>query len=161
MRVIRNLLVLAAAGGLAMAAVTVAARFSDGPIGPFPGGALSGTVDVDRHPDWRAVGSTVELEIRPDDPWSLRTYAIPYERELYVPSFQAERRRWVAVALADPRVRVRLGDRLFERRLERVTDPATLARLVELMAQLHDWAPGGIAGRDTTWYFRQIGRAHV
>lgn len=158
MRVIRKLLVLAGAAALAVAAVAVAARFSDGPIGPFPGGALSGTVDPDPNPDWRAAGTTVELEIRPHDPWSLRTYAIPYGRELYVPSFQAERRRWVPVALADPRVRVRLGDRLYERRLERVEDAATRARLVELMAQLHGWRPDGIAGRDTTWYFRLAAR---
>ena len=154
MRMIRTLLVVAGATALAVAAVAVAARFSDGPIGPFPGGALSGTVDADPYPDWRPAGSTVELEIRPDDPWSLRTYAIPYGRELYVPSFQAERRRWVPVALADPRVRVRLGGRLYERRLERVEDAATRTRLVELMAQLHGWAPDGIAGDDTTWYFR-------
>ena len=154
MRVIRKLLVLVGAAALAAALVAVAARFSDGPIGPFPGGALSGTVDPDPSPDWHAVGTTVELEIRPEDPWSLRTYAIPYGRELYVPSFQAERRRWVPVALADPRVRVRVADRLYERRLERVDDPTTRARLVELMAQLHGWDPDGIAGRDTTWYFR-------
>jgi hypothetical protein len=151
MRVIRKLLVLAGAAALAVAVV---ARFSDGPIGPFPGGALSGTVDPDPDPDWRSIGSTVEFEIRPDDPWSLRTYAIPYGREIYVPSFRAERRRWVSVVVADPRVRVRLGDRLYERRLERVADATTRARLVELMQQLHGWAPDGIAGDDTTWYFR-------
>ena len=153
MRVIRKLLAVAGAAALALAVVAVAARFADGPIGPFPGGALSGSVDPDPSPDWRVAGSTVELEIRPDDPWSLRTDAIPYGRELYVPSFQAERRRWVPVALADPRVQVRLGHCLHEWRLERVTDPATRACLVELMAQLHGWAPDGIAGRDTTWYF--------
>lgn len=154
MRILRKLLTLAGAVALAVAAVAAAARFSDGPIGPFPGGALRGTVDPDPDPDWRSAGRTIELEIRPDEPWSLRTYAIPYGRELYVPSFQAERRRWVPVALADPRVRVRLGERLYERRLERVADPATRARLIELMAQLHGWETDGIAGRDTTWYFR-------
>jgi hypothetical protein len=60
----------------------------------------------------------------------------------------------VSVVVADPRVRVRLGDRLYERRLERVADATTRARLVELMQQLHGWAPDGIAGDDTTWYFR-------
>lgn len=154
MRVIRKLLVFASAMALAVGVVAAAARFSDGPVGPFPGGALSGAVDPDPSPNWRAAGSTIELEIRPADPWSLRTYAIPYGRDLYLPSFQAERRRWVPVALADPRVRVRLENRLYERRLERVDDPATRARLIELMAQLHGWDPDGIAGRDTTWYFR-------
>lgn len=154
MRLLHKLGLLSCAAVLVLACVALAARLADGPIGPFPGGALSGTVDPDPHPDWDAVGRTVELEIRPEDPWSLQTYALPYGRELYVPSFQAERRRWVPVALADPRVRVRLGDHLYERRLERVEDPTTRARLIELMAQRHGWDPDGIVGRDTTWYFR-------
>jgi len=153
MRLIRILLRLAGGAALALVVVTVGARFADGPLGPFRGGALSGTVDPDPSPDWEAVGTTVELEIRPDAPWSLQAYALPDGGELYVPSFYAERRRWVPVALADPRVRVRVGGRLYERRIVRVDDPATRARLVALMATRHGWDPNGIAGRDATWYF--------
>jgi len=154
MRLIRMLLAIAGGAALALVVVALAARFADGPLGPFRGGALSGTVDPDPSPDWTSVGATVELEIRPDDPWSLQTYALPDGGELYVPSFYAERRRWVPVALADPRVRVRVGDRLYERRLVRVDDPVTRARLVALMAARHGWDPDGVAGRDSTWYFQ-------
>lgn len=154
MRPIRRLLRRAAAAALLLGLAAFAMRFADGPIGPFPGGALSGTVDPEVWPDWSTVGSTVELEIRPGRPWSLHAYAIPSDGELYVPSFLAERRRWVPVALADPRVRVRVGERVYERRIERVNEPATRARLIAVMAERHGYDPLGIVARDTTWYFR-------
>jgi hypothetical protein len=100
------------------------------------------------------VGDTIELQIRPERPWSLHTYAIPYRGELFVPSFFASRRRWVPVALADPRVVIRVGRHLYERRLERVDDPALRAGLMEVMATRHGYARDGVIARDTTWYFR-------
>ena len=112
-------------------------------------GALS-----DEPPDWGRVGPTVELQIRPEDPWSLRAYAIPCRGALYVPSFFAESRGWVPVALADPRVLVRLDGRLFPRRIERVTDPTLRSELVAAMAERHGYSPDGVIGTDTTWYFR-------
>jgi hypothetical protein len=41
------------------------------------------------------------------------------------------RRRWTAVALEDPRVRIRVGDRIYEQRIVRVTDPALRQRIGE------------------------------
>lgn len=146
------MLVLGAAV-VAIALVAGLARFADGPIGPFPGGALGGSLDSNPRPDWSAAGATVELQIRPERPWSLQAYAIPHRGELYVPSFYAARRRWVPVALADPRVVVRLGDRLYERRLERVDDPARRAELIDAMAARHGYDPNGIVASDATWYF--------
>ncbi len=114
---------------------------------------MSGTVS-DEPPDWSRVGTTVELQIRPDDPWSLRAYAIPHRGELYVPSFFAERRRWVPVALGDARALVRIGDRLFPRKIERIEDASLRSELIVAMAEHHGYEPEGVIGLDTTWYFR-------
>jgi hypothetical protein len=136
-----------------LGAVAVGARFADGPLGPFPGGALSGQLATGQSPDWAGVGATVELQIRPERPWSLHTYAIPHRGELYVPSFFASQRCWVPLALADPRVVVRVGDRLYARRIERVSDPALRTELIAAMAKRHGYPPDGVIASDATWYF--------
>ena len=153
MRVIRRIALAGAAIVALLGIVAAAARFADEPIGPFPAGAMSGELVADAPPDWRAVGDTIELQIRPSDPWSLRTYAIPHGGELYVPSFHAARRRWVPVALADPRVLVRVDGRLYERTIEPVTDPALRAALAGEMATRHGYAADGMVASDSTWYF--------
>src|SRR6266581_4596190 len=79
----------------------------DGPLGPIPGGALSGTVNPDPHPDWSNLEKVVELEIRPARPWSLSIWNVVVDGELYVPSASGAHRRWTAVAVKEPLVRVR------------------------------------------------------
>src|SRR5882724_1908177 len=96
----------------------------DGPLGPIPGGAFTGPVDPSPTPDWSDLEKVIELEIRPAKPWSLSIWNVVIDGELYVPSAKGAQRRWPAVALQDPRVRVRTHGRISERRLERVTDPA-------------------------------------
>lgn len=153
---------LAVASGVVIAAVAallVAAPFADGPIGPMPGGALSGELTTGR-PPWEAVGDLVTIEIRPERPWSLNAYAIPHDGELYVPSFFAARRRWVAVAMADPRARVRIDGRLDPRRIERVDDPALRAALASALAARHGFDPGGVVAQGTTWFFRLAAPGH-
>ena len=56
----------------------------EGPLGPIPGGAFKGDVSTD--PDWSAVEEVIELEIRPEKPWSLSIWCSVVDGELYVPS---------------------------------------------------------------------------
>jgi hypothetical protein len=121
-------------------------------VGPFGGGPLSGTPGAGQ-PDWSAVGDTIDFQIDPARPWTVRTYAIPLDGELYVPSFLGPYRTWPRVALRDPRVVVRLGRSLYERRLIRVDDPARRARLAQAMGERFGYAPEGIPSHASTWYF--------
>lgn len=150
--ILRRTTVAATALLAVLGALRFGARFSDGPLGPFGGGPLSGTHAPGR-PDWSTAGDTIELQIDPAHPWSVRTYAIPLDGELYVPSFLGPYRTWPGAALRDPRVVVRLGRTLYDRRLVQVTDATLRARVAEAMSTRHGYARDGIPARATTWYF--------
>src|SRR6185369_2726678 len=80
----------------------------DGPLGPIPGGALSGPVNPEQHPDWSQIEKEIELEIRPSRPWSLHVWSAVVDGELYSPSAFGAKRRWPKAMLEDPRVRIRM-----------------------------------------------------
>ncbi len=146
-------------GTLVLAGVVVclaiAARFSDGPLGPFPGGKLSGVPVTEPVTDWtallRAVGH-VELEVSPKHPRSLTTSYIVRDGVLYVPSMFAAHKRWPKEVLADDRVVLRIGGGLYERRAVRVTEPAEIRALIRARdASTRDDLD---VGELPTWYFR-------
>ena len=83
-----------------------------GPFLVIPGGELSGEVVSDRVEDWSfATDSFVDLETRPEDPYSVELNYFVKQGKLYVDP--AEGRTWLAHIRADPRVRVRFGDRIY------------------------------------------------
>lgn len=139
--------------------LSAAAGFADGPIGPFAGGPLSGTVDPTLLPDWSEVPDVIELQIAPARPWSLHTYAIPLDGELYVPSFLGPYRRWPRAALRDPRIVVRMRGRLYERELVRITDPMLCGRLAAALAARQGYAADGPPAWESTWYFHVARRS--
>ena len=119
----------------------------EGPLGPIPGGAFKGDVSTD--PDWSAVEEVIELEIRPEKPWSLSIWCTVVDGELYVPSGFGERRRWPSVALEDPRVRVRTGGKIYERLIARITEAPLRARVLDSLAKRY----GDNVKSDSTWVF--------
>lgn len=126
----------------------------DGPLGPIPGGAFVGPVDPDPDPDWSNLEEVIELEIRPEKPWSLSVWNAVIDGELYVPSAQGARRRWTSVALADPRVRVRTNGKIYERRIELVEDDALRRRIGAAIAERYDLGNRDESDLETTWFFR-------
>ena len=62
--------------------VAVVARFSDGPIGPFPGGPrVAGELVRDSAPDWSSARDTgsIELEVNPESRRSREEAAVAGE----------------------------------------------------------------------------------
>jgi len=147
--------------GAALAAVvllwlgldTFGGRLLDGPLGPIPGGAFVGPVSAEAAPKWDGLPKVIELEIRPSEPWSLSVWNVVIDGQLYVPSAMGARRRWTAVALEDPRVRVRVGDQIHEQRIVRVTDPALRQRIGQAVAERYKLEPPD-PNDDSTWFFR-------
>jgi Uncharacterized protein conserved in bacteria (DUF2255) len=125
----------------------------DGPLGPIPGGVFKGPVNSDLHPDWSDLEPVIELEIRPARPWSLSIWNVVVDGQLYVPSASGAKRRWTAVAVKGPLVRVRTHGQIYERRIERVTDPALRLRIGQLLAKRYGYDPPQDPEQDTTWYF--------
>ena len=94
----------------ALAVVTLAG--CGGPFFIFPGGELRGTVVNEPVADWSFVtGSFVDLETRPEQPYSVELNYIVKGGKLYIDP--AEGRRWLEFIRADPRVRVRFEDKVY------------------------------------------------
>lgn len=103
----------AGAAGALLAAVC-ALLACGGPFLVFPGGRLSGEVVEEPVEDWSFVRERhrfVDLETRPDDPYSVELNYVVRDGELYIDP--AEGRRWHDHIREDPRVRVRFGDRIY------------------------------------------------
>ncbi|MCP5056460.1 MAG: nitroreductase family deazaflavin-dependent oxidoreductase [bacterium] len=102
----------------------VAYPFRRDPLGPIAGKQLSG-VEVSGWPaDWSFSDehNLIAIEVRPDDPHSVTVVCFVYENFLYVPSQGAAEKDWTQMVLADPRVRLKIGDAIFNARATRVTD---------------------------------------
>lgn len=125
----------------------------DGPLGPIPGGAFRGAVNPDPNPVWSDLEKVIELEIRPARPWSLSIWNVVIDGELYVPSAMGARRRWTAVAVEQPLVRVRTHGQIYERRIEKVTDPTLRRRIGEAVAKRYGFEPADASKDESTWYF--------
>ena len=83
-----------------------------GPILVIPGGALAGTVVSQPVGDWSFVTDRfVDLETRPEDPYSVELNYVVREGKLYIDP--AEGRTWLEHIRSNPLVRVRFGDKLY------------------------------------------------
>lgn len=128
-RLIVLALVFASVG---VAALALVARRADGPIGPFPGGALHGQMWRGPEPEWSFATDldTIEVEVNPGDPRSGLTGVIVHDGKVYVPTTLVPIKRWHRHVLEDSRVIVRIGSHLYRRCATRVTDPKLLETLI-------------------------------
>jgi hypothetical protein len=127
-------LVLVGVGGL-----LVGARFADGPIaivagGPFTSGELVGGPE----PDWSFVRDVREVEFQLlDPPRSRTTWILDHAGKAYIPCGYMTSwwgrlwKQWPAEAEQDPRILLRIGDALYERRLVRIREGPVVAPLLE------------------------------
>ncbi len=112
------------------AVALVALALGCGPIGPLSGGPLIGELVVEPVSDWSFTDDVplIQVETRPEFPHSVTTFCLGTGNRLYVPARNPQGKRWVRYALENPRVRVRIGDRIYLRRAVLVTDPAERRR---------------------------------
>jgi len=96
-----------------------------GPFLMLPGGALSGEVVTEPVEDWSFVDSTfIDLETRPEDPYSVELNYIVKEGDLYIDP--GEGREWFDHLRANPLVRVRFGNKVYPLRAVLVGKPGEL-----------------------------------
>jgi len=114
--------------------VCVGLALACGPIGPIPGGRLSGEVVSTPVDDWSFVASveTIQVETRPDDPYSVNTWFVSEGARLWVASGGGEKSRWAKNLAADPRARLRIDGKLYERKAVRASEQAELDTILAL-----------------------------
>jgi hypothetical protein len=110
-----------------LAALIATSAGCGGPFLVFPGGSLRGEVVSEPPADWSFVDSSfMDLEVRPDDPYSVTLNYFVRDGQLYIDP--AEGREWFTYLQQDERVRVRFGfdDRVYLLRAVRVAGPGEL-----------------------------------
>ena len=139
--------VLRVLGGLlavlvvAIGGLLVGARFADGPIAIVAGGPFtSGELVSGPEPDWSFVRDVREVEFQLlDPPRSRTTWILHHEGKAYIPCGYMTSwwgriwKQWPLEAEKDPRILLRIGDALYERKLARIHEgPAVAPLLAEL-----------------------------
>ncbi len=106
------------------------------PLGPFPGGALDGDLASTPPGDWSFSDShtTIQLEVRPADPYSVTVWCIATDGSLYVAAGEASR-RWARALIDDARARVRIGAVLYEVMAVRVTAVAEIQPYLDALSK--------------------------
>lgn len=111
--------------GILLAGLALLLGGCGGPLAILPGGALAGDFVVEPVDDWSfASDDYLALETRPEDPYSVNLNYIVRDGALYVDP--AEGRAWLEHLRADPRVRVRLGGKVYPLEAVLVGEPGEL-----------------------------------
>ena len=141
--------------GLAVC-VVFAARFADGPLGPLPGGPMSGERAAEPVTGWGFVVNrdTVELEVNPEAPRSITTWVVGYEGQAYIPSGFGSRKTWPEQLAADARAVLRVDGTLYEQQAVRVADEGLLEELRGVLIRKYELDPEGNFASPETWFFR-------
>ncbi|MBW2241470.1 MAG: hypothetical protein JRH01_05745 [Deltaproteobacteria bacterium] len=128
-----------------------------GPVGPFPGGQLSGR----EHPyprdgfGFAAAEERVAVEVGGNSPHSVHTWAIVLEDTLFIPAdFFNPGKRWPQLAMDDPRARIRVVEEVYPCRLLRIEDGELIDRLRAATAEKYEIEPDSWAARIEVWWFR-------
>ncbi len=113
-----------------------------GPLVVIPGGELSGTVKPVPS-DWSFTDAveTMQLETRPSDPYSVNVWGASAGGAFYVASGRGEEAAWAQHIAADPRVRLRVGDDLYELVAVRTDDAAELDAFRAALKRKYDAEP--------------------
>lgn len=86
----------------------------------FSGGILPGSVTDTDSFSFAAQYRVLELEVRPEDPYSVILRVVVRDGQLYIDA--ADRRRWHAYLKQNPNVRVKLGSSVYLATAVRVDD---------------------------------------
>ncbi len=111
------------------------------PVLIFPGGELDGTLSQAPQ-DWSHTSAikTIQLETRRKDPYSVNIWVIAMGPDLYVHA-GANRTTWVEHMEADPNVRIRIEEKLYELGASRVEDEIEFARFSDAYEDKYDSRP--------------------
>ncbi len=121
----------------------IGARFADGPLAIVAGGPFqSGELVTGPEPDWSFVADIGEVEFQLLEPARSRTtWILDHQGKAYIPSGYMTTwwgriwKQWPLEAEKDPRILLRVGDSLYERKLVRVHEGAMIAPLLTQLGQ--------------------------
>lgn len=133
-----------------------------GPLGPLSGGRLSGEVHTAPVGDWSFSDAvaTIQLETNPAEPHSVNAWCVGLGDRIYVPTSMIRgpkapsEREWVRNVTADERVRIRIGDQIYERTAVRVHDAAEYDAARAALEMKYELDPAERDSERDVWIFR-------
>ncbi len=148
-------------------AIFVLCTGCSGPIGPIPGGALSGELHSEPISSWQFAQDVevIQLETNPSDPHSVNTWVGVMNNQLYIPTSlilgaeNPQERDWVQHVLANPNVRLGIADKIYPVQLQRITDQTTITAVKQIL--LAKYAEDTSAQSDAAWIFQAVPRPTV
>lgn len=91
------------------------------PMGPIPGGELSGTITT--YPEsWRALNDEEVVQLEVNGPYSLNIWGIGTERGYYVAAGKGKEAKWAKKISENSAVRLRIDSNIYELQATPVTD---------------------------------------
>jgi hypothetical protein len=135
----------------------VLALVACGPIGPLPGGPLWGDIETEPVESWdfAARYRQIQLETRPESPYSVNVWLLVHDGRLYVPAGKPAGKRWVRNVLEDERVRLRVARKLYLARALRVSDPQERRALIDAYMDKYNVPdPDAPETPREVWFFR-------
>lgn len=127
------------------------------PVVMIPGGALSGEVQA-VPADWAFSDEfeTVQLETRPEDPYSVNIWGVAVGEDFYVASGKADN-AWARHIAADDNVRLRIDGTIFEMRAVEDDTPEGRERFLAAAKAKYDFEPDPEQASDAI-LFRLVAR---
>ena len=108
-----------------------------------PGLGLSGEVNQQPVQDWSFTSDFKEIFVETATPYgiphSVTIWCVAHENQLYLGAWAPDTKRWVANVARDPNVRLKIGDKVYEQKLEVLTDAATIAKLNQSYARKYGY----------------------
>ncbi|MGI9592196.1 MAG: hypothetical protein ACR2P8_12560 [Myxococcota bacterium] len=127
------------------------------PLVMIPGGELSGeTKPVPESWAFTDGVDTVQLETRPDDPYSVNVWGVGVGKDFYVAAGKASN-AWAQHIAADDRVRLRIEGNLYEMRAVRDDSPEARERFLAAAKAKYDFEPDPEQSSEAT-LFRLVAR---
>jgi hypothetical protein len=152
---------LATRRGLALCLIPLAAlALACGPIGPMPGGRLSGEAEAQVPSDWSFTDAvdTVQLETGGSDPYSVNVWATSVDGQLMIAAGNGGESRWARNLEADPLVPLRADGRIYELRAVRGgLTPEVQDAFLTAIEKKYDFERDP-DDPDDAWLYRMTGR---
>jgi hypothetical protein len=130
-----------------------------------PGLWLSGEQAVTPVTDWSFTDAHPEIFIQVKTPYriphSVTIVCATLDGGLIVGARNPETKRWPAYIESNPDVRLKIGDQVFDQRLDLVEDPPTIEAIVRAYAAKYNRPVLRPAERPVIRYWRVVGRGKV
>jgi hypothetical protein len=126
-----------------MLLITGSLACSIDPSDQRPGFGLSGEVNQQPVLDWSFTADTQEIFIETATPYfiphSVTIWCVTLDNQLYLGAYEADTKHWVANVARNPNVRLKIGNKIYEQKLEPITDAAAIAKLNQGYARKYEY----------------------